>query len=110
MLDSLLDGRCVEVTGEQFTCARAECDNVFLMGPHNQKYCSNECCKIETNRKVKEKYHERMAIKRGKQRVCSCGTKLSRYNESNKCGPCQQKKREDNRNRTNQLVSSIAWL
>ena len=92
-------------------CARTECGKGFTKTTHNQKYCSNECCRIETNRKIMEKYHERAAIKRGKKRVCSsCGTALSRYNEGKICGGCETKKRNENTGEANALVGSVAWL
>lgn len=70
-------------------CAREECGKEFVKQTHNMKYCSNECCRIETNRKIMEKYHERAAIRRGKKRVCkTCDKPLSRYNDNDTCGPC----------------------
>lgn len=99
------------VIGDEMVCARESCDNVFIRATHNQKYCTSECCKIETNRKIIEKYHERAAIKRGKPRTCArCGTKLSRYNESNECGSCESTKRQSNYDETVALVKSVQWL
>lgn len=96
---------------EEFTCARAECGNVGLKATHNQKYCSNECCRIETNRKIMKKYHERAAIKRGKTRLCvKCDTKLSRYNTSNICGACETTKRKSDVDEAARLVASVSWL
>ena len=37
-------------------CSNKECAKEFAPKTHNQKYCSDECCKIATNLKVKEKY------------------------------------------------------
>lgn len=92
-------------------CARAECGKEFSKTTHNQKYCSNECCRIETNRKIMEKYHERAAIKRGKKRACrSCGTALSRYNDSDSCGACETRKRNENLGEARSLVASVSWL
>lgn len=92
-------------------CARAECGKTFTKTTHNQKYCSNECCRIETNRKIMEKYHERAAIKRGKKRACvGCGISLSRYNEGKICGSCETDKRNKNVGEATRLVSAVNWL
>ena len=74
------------------TCAAEGCENTFVKRTHNMKYCSNECCQIETNKKMKAAYHERIAIKKGKARVCvQCEvTRLSRYNPGRICGSCEE--------------------
>lgn len=72
-------------------CAYAECSNNFEPKTHNQKYCSDECCRIATNQKLKEAYYEKKARLAGKQRICKnkgCNVILSRYNESNICDKC----------------------
>lgn len=92
-------------------CAREECGKGFTKTTHNQKYCSNECCRIETNRKIMEKYHERAAIRRGKKRVCNvCETPLSRYNENKICGGCEVRKRNENLGEAAALVGAVTWL
>lgn len=97
--------------GNEFTCARPGCGVVARKTTHNQKYCSNECCRIETNRKIMKKYHERAAIKRGKKRTCkTCSTPLSRYNEGDTCGSCETAKRNENLGEAAQLVASVSWL
>lgn len=97
--------------GNVVDCARAECGKSFTKTTHNQKYCTNECCRLETNRKIMEKYHERAAIKRGKKRACAdCGATLSRYNEGKICGACQTTKREAHIGEAAQLVGSVVWL
>ena len=73
-------------------CAYVDCDNDFKPKTHNQKYCSDECCRTATNIKIKEAYYEKKARLAGKERVCktkNCKTKLSRYNETDICGPCE---------------------
>lgn len=93
------------------TCARVECGKEFRKTTHNQKYCTKQCCRDETNRKIMEKYHERTAIKRGKKRSCaSCGTSLSRYNEGKICGVCETAKREKHTGEAAALVRSVSWL
>lgn len=110
-LDLLTVGGDYMVIGLTANCSREECGKEFTKVTHNQKYCTNECCRIETNRKIMEKYHERAAIKRGKKRACSgCGTSLSRYNLNNMCGACETNKRNENLGEAARLVSSIVWL
>lgn len=97
--------------GLEIHCAREECKKPFRKVTHNQKYCSSECCKVETNRKVMENYHRRVAIKKGAKRPClGCGTILSRYNEGDICGSCESAKRHENVGEAAQLVASVAWL
>jgi hypothetical protein len=75
-------------------CAYVDCDNDFNPKTHNQKYCSDECCRTATNIKIKEAYYEKKARLAGKERICSsrgCSTRLSRYNENNVCGNCDAK-------------------
>lgn len=99
-----------ELIGTQFVCARESCNNISIKTTHNQKFCSNECCRIETNRKIMEKYHERAAIKRGKLRRCKCGSRLSRYNENDTCGACDTLKRNENLGEASVLVGAVSWL
>lgn len=92
-------------------CARTECAKEFTKVTHNQKYCTNECCRIETNRKIMEKYHERAAIRRGKKRLCkSCETPLSRYNANEMCGACETTRRNENLGEAAALVAAVSWL
>lgn len=75
-------------------CAYDECDNEFTPKTHNQKYCSDECCRIATNIKIKQKYYDKKARLAGKQRTCKshgCKTSLSRYNEDDICAKCALK-------------------
>ncbi len=98
--------------GEEITCARPGCEVVVKKTTHNMKFCSANCCRIETNRKIMENYHEKVAIKNGKKRLCrECGiTNLSRYNQSTMCSSCEHKQKELHRDQTNDLVASISWL
>ncbi len=74
-------------------CSREDCGKEFASKTHNQKYCSDECCRIATNRRIMEKYYEKKAIKGGKQRQCkSCKSILSRYNYTSICSLCEEKK------------------
>lgn len=97
--------------GQEFICALEECGKIGIKVTHNQKYCTNECCRVATNRKIMKQYHERAAIKRGKKRSCKgCGTSLSRYNESPVCGACQTAKRNENLGEAQRLLTAVSWL
>lgn len=97
--------------GNVVICALPECDEKFVKITHNQKYHSAVCTRIATNRNIMEKYHERSAIKRGLKRQCaSCGTSLSRYNETKICAPCQSEKKEKTDNQVQDMVAAINWL
>ena len=73
-------------------CNNKECNKDFDAKTHNQKYCSDECCRIATNKRIMEKYYEKKAIRNGAFRACSkCITKLSRYNQSIICSSCEKK-------------------
>lgn len=91
-------------------CAREECRIEFLPKTHNQKYCGAECCRVETNRRIMEKYYAKRDQRLGKTRHCDeCGvTKLSRYNDSNVCGSCQIKASEESKKDILSWVTSIS--
>lgn len=71
-------------------CARVGCDNEFSRKAHNQKYCSDECCRLATNKRIMSNYYKEKARIEGKPRICEkCEiTKLSRYNASSVCSSC----------------------
>lgn len=89
-------------------CALDGCDNEVIKRTHNQKYCTNAHCKEATNAKLVERYHERVAIKSGKKRICvSCEeTILSSYNPSKVCAGCESKKQKSNDND----IASLSFL
>ena len=73
---------------EWLKCALDECPEVFQKVVHNQRFHSQECTRIFTNRKILETYHQNKN-KDLRGRVCSvggCGTILSIYNPGTKCG------------------------
>lgn len=77
-------------------CESPECNKEFEKATHNQKYCSDECCRVATNLKIKQKNKEKRDRLSGKVRVCStkgCKTVLLKYNESSVCELCEAKKR-----------------
>jgi hypothetical protein len=72
-------------------CANKECAIDFDARTHNQKYCSDECCRVATNKRIMEKYYEKKAIKGGATRLCkTCHSQLSRYNQDNLCSTCEK--------------------
>lgn len=81
-------------------CANEGCVNEFSKSTHNQKYCSDECCREATNRKIREKYYEERARLSGKKRTCEtrgCKNTLSRYNEDSICAECIAAKETKNK-------------
>lgn len=92
-------------------CSHDGCENEFEAKTHNQKYCSDECCRIATNSKIKQKYYEKKERLAGKKRVCktkSCKTQLSRYNSEDICGPCEAKERERSRSTLISMVDNVS--
>ena len=92
-------------------CAYDECNNEFNPKTHNQKYCSDECCRIATNQKLKEAYYEKKARLAGAKRTCKtsgCNVILSRYNEGRICDKCQGAKREAERVALVNMVKSVS--
>jgi hypothetical protein len=72
-------------------CAYEECGKEFEPKTHNQKYCSDECCRTATNQKLKDAYYEKKARLAGKKRICKtpgCTVELSRYNDGKVCDKC----------------------
>ncbi len=89
-------------------CANKECAKEFKPKTHNQKYHSDECCRIATNRRIMEKYYEKKAIRNGAKRTCKkCKTRLSRYNESNVCAGCQKKIDINQKNKIIRMIDEI---
>ena len=82
-------------------CAFEECQNEFEPKTHNQKYCSDECCKIATNVKIKEKYQSTKARRAGVKFKCKnrgCNQILNRYSSNDECEGCKAKRVATDRN------------
>lgn len=88
-------------------CAREDCGEKFDRKTHNQKYCTDECCRLATNTRIMEKYYERRDQRQGKTRFCrACGeTKLSRYNDSQVCSACKTKREVSANNAVAEMFS-----
>ena len=89
-------------------CSNKECKLKFDAKTHNQKYCSDECCRIATNKRIMEKYYEKKAIKNGASRVCStCKLQLSRYNSGDICSSCEKRMQVDSKNMMMDILNEI---
>ena len=89
-------------------CEYEECNNQFEPKTHNQKYCSDECCRTATNLKIKEKYYEKKARLSGKKRFCKkCNAELSMYNESYFCSKCSADKVAQERKMLLEMIKNV---
>jgi hypothetical protein len=82
------------------TCAYKPCKNKFEPKTHNQKYCSNECCRVATNIKIKEKYYKNKARRSGVPFQCTtkgCESKLSPYSTEDICESCKNAQKSQDR-------------
>jgi hypothetical protein len=90
-------------------CANKECNKQFNAKTHNQKYCSDECCRVATNRRIMEKYYEKKAIRNGSPRICKkCKTKLSRYNQTDVCAGCEKRINQESKLTIWKIISEIS--
>ena len=92
-------------------CARGGCEESYQRKTHNQKYCSDECCRLATNARIMEKYYARREQKSGKTRYCSkCKeTKLSRYNDTTICSGCLSAKEVGMNNSVVSMLLDVVW-
>lgn len=89
-------------------CLSKDCKKEFEAKTHNQKYCSDDCCRVATNKRIMEKYYEKKAIKNGSIRLCKkCSSSLSRYNKENICSLCIKKSSVKNVERLNGIINDI---
>jgi hypothetical protein len=85
-------------------CAYENCEGIREFEPktHNQKYCSDECCRIATNKNLKEQYYRNKARKAGVKFKCKnkgCKRMLDRYTVGDTCNWCQgQEKLKERKN------------
>ena len=89
-------------------CLNSECGKDFESKTHNQKYCSDECCRVATNKRIMEKYYEKKAIKNGAPRKCKgCPGFLSRYNSEAYCAKCIKSSHTKNKKNLMDIVNDI---
>ena len=85
-----------------------ECKKDFNSKTHNQKYCSDECCRVSTNKRIMEKYYEKKAIRNGKPRKCkTCQSNLSRYNIDANCAKCTKSSQKQNKDFLMEIINDI---
>jgi hypothetical protein len=92
-------------------CANKGCTNSFEPKTHNQKYCSDECCKEATNLKIKEKQDRKKARLSGKVFKCkssNCSYTLSMYSTSEYCESCRNKQKYKDRQEILDLLNGKA--
>ena len=90
-------------------CFNSECAKDFTPKTHNQKYCSDECCRVATNKRIMEKYYEKKAIKNGAVRLCKkCKSQLSRYNSDNTCSSCVKETNSKSRKLLQEIIDEIS--
>lgn len=82
-----------------------ECSQNFEFKTHNQKYCSPECCRTATNKRIMQKYYERKARLSGEIVSCKCGAQLSKYSTDKICSLCLS---IDKKNKTNIALEALA--
>lgn len=76
---------------EERECSNPDCGKKFVAKVYNTIYCSTDCRKIITNKKLLDNYYKKKENK-NKKRVCeteNCSTVLSRYNEEDICEQCK---------------------
>jgi hypothetical protein len=89
-------------------CSNKDCKKEFEKKTHNQKYCSDECCRVATNKRIMEKYYEKKAIRNGAVRLCKCGNRLSRYTEKTVCVMCVAKSKKETRKKLKEMIDGIS--
>ncbi len=90
-------------------CANSDCSKLFESKTHNQKYCSDNCCRIATNKKIMQKYYEKKAIRNGAVRLCKkCKSKLSRYNTDNICSKCIKSNNSEHKRKILRMINDIS--
>lgn len=92
-------------------CANEGCENTYTPKTHNMKYCSAECCRVATNRRIMEKYYAKRDQRAGKARFCiKCkATRLSRYNDSQVCGSCRIASTSSANNAVVNMLAAVSW-
>ena len=91
-------------------CAYEECNNKFEPKTHNQKYCSDECCRVATNKKLKDQYYERKARLAGVIFRCAnkgCNNALSRYSNNKVCDMCTSKEKTQERTNIINMLKDV---
>ena len=72
---------------EERICQNSDCGKQFIAKVYNTIYCSPDCRKVVTNKKLLDNYYRKKENKT-KKRVCKakdCKTVLSKYNDEEIC-------------------------
>ena len=91
-------------------CSNKECAIDFEPKTHNQKYCTDECCRVATNKRIMERYYEKKGIRNGSivRQCAKCKSKLSVYHNDKICSPCQKKVNEADRQNLLNSINDIS--
>lgn len=91
-------------------CANDGCDVAFQKKTHNQKYCSDKCCREATNRKIMERYYENKRLRSGAPRECTqCSATLSKYNLGKVCASCEAQIIQNGKAMLMNQIATITW-
>lgn len=99
------------MSDDTFVCAREGCEVEAQRKTHNQKYCTDECCRLATNQRIMEKYYDKRDQRQGKARFCKIcqATRLSRYNDSQVCSSCASQREINANNSVIDMLSQVSW-
>lgn len=91
-------------------CANDGCETTFKKKTHNQKYCSDKCCREATNRKIMERYYENKRLRSGAPRKCTeCSAILSKYNLGKVCATCEAEQERSGKIVLMNQLATIVW-
>jgi uncharacterized Zn finger protein (UPF0148 family) len=91
-------------------CAYDECNNTYHQTAHNKIYCSDECCRKATNKKIMEKYYAKKRRRSGATIECDqCGAPLSRYSDHSICAFCQGVKKKAGAEMVKNKLRNVKW-
>lgn len=79
---------------EERICQNSDCGKQFIAKVYNTIYCSPDCRKVVTNKKLLDNYYRKKENKT-KKRVCKtkdCKTVLSKYNDEEICEQCKNER------------------
>jgi hypothetical protein len=91
-------------------CGNSDCAKEFEAKTHNQKYCSDECCRVATNKRIMEKYYEKKAIRKGKiiKKCKKCKSPLSKYQNEDVCASCIKMRNKQNRDQLLRMIDEVS--
>lgn len=96
-------------TGTSVTCAREGCDKVFSKKTHNQKYCSDFCCRKATNAKIMKEYYRKKEQKNRVRSCAECGSKLRKNSQQDYCSLCIARAETEEKTMVLNQIAGIVW-